>query len=69
MTVPREYFSTAQAARALGFGERTIKTFLDSGALNSVQPGGRSARRYISNTDLLEFARKHGIPLQLENAV
>ena len=69
MTPQNEYFSTSQAARALGFGERTVKSFLDSGALPSIQPTGRAGRRYVSSTDLLEFAQKHGIPCYLENAV
>jgi len=69
MTVPHELFKTSQAARALGFGERTIKHFLDTGILPCIQPGGHAGCRYISSTDLLEFARKHSIPLKLENAV
>ena len=66
---PHLYLSLSKCAAALGMTERTVKGWLESGKLPSIQPGGRSGRRHVLASDLLEFARQHGIECKLEYAL
>lgn len=54
-------FTTTEVAKALGFGERSIAKWVDSGDLRGFRIPGSSHRR-IPEESVWAFAAKHNIP-------
>src|SRR5688572_33036176 len=55
----RDYFSVAEAARALGLSERRIRALIHAGALAAQHVGGRWL---VSRADVEQRARHRGRP-------
>lgn len=75
MTVPAvppgvpSLLKVGQAARALGLGERTVRGWIERGALPHVQPTGTRGGRLIPAQALGDFAARHALPIHWETAL
>lgn len=59
----RDYYSTAEMARALGCSQQTVIRWLDAGKLSGLRLPGRQGARRCLKAVFREFALTRGVPV------